>query len=411
MKIAVVDDDKIIRIGLCKMIKNLFNKHEVVGNFQNGKAALDYLKENDVDLVITDIKMPVLTGIELMQNSKECLKNPPLFIILSGYDEFSYVRDTMKLGAFNYLLKPIKKNSLKEVIDEVEKKIADNKEKDNLINKSLKILRENLFKDILFESSIEKEIFSKEELESMGINKNTLYRLIVIKKALSKEDETFDKYVKRILNLKLDLQYTVLIKDDSIYLIWFYCNEHENIEEEITKEIQSFLKEKRSVIVFEHVNNIYDLKNKEKIIRDVKKNIYEQEEAEIFYFNKDTDLKNLFINDNKDYNTIAIKITKEYIINNFDKNITLKKLADKVFLSQNYLSELFKKETGEGFYEFLSKYRVERAKQMLITTNLRIYEIGKKVGYNDAITFGRAFKKITGTTPNKFRQNNYLIKK
>lgn len=411
MKIAVVDDDKIIRIGLCKMINNLFDKHEVVGNFQNGKAALDYLKENDVDLVITDIKMPALTGIELMQNSKECLKNPPLFIVLSGYDEFSYVRDTMKLGAFNYLLKPIKKNSLKEVIDEVEKKIADNKEKDNLINKSLKILRENLFKDVLFESSIENEKFSKEELESMGINKNTSYKLIVIRKALYKEDETFDKYVKRILNLELDLQYTVLIKDDSIYLIWFYCDDYKNIEKEITKEIQSFLKEKRSVIVFEHVNNIYDLKNKEKIIRDVKKNIYEQEEAEIFYFNKDTDLKNLFINDNKDYNTIAIKITKEYIINNFDKNITLKKLADKVFLSQNYLSELFKKETGEGFYEFLSKYRVERAKQMLITTNLRIYEIGKKVGYNDAITFGRAFKKITGTTPNKFRQNNYLIKK
>ena len=67
--------------------------------------------------------------------------------------------------------------------------------------------------------------------------------------------------------------------------------------------------------------------------------------------------------------------------------------------------ELFKKETGEGFYEFLSNYRVKKAKELLITTNFKIYEVAEKVGYNDSITFGRAFKKITGTTPNNFRNN------
>ena len=80
-------------------------------------------------------------------------------------------------------------------------------------------------------------------------------------------------------------------------------------------------------------------------------------------------------------------------------------MADEVFLSQNYLSELFKKEIGEGFYDFLSKYRIKKAKEILITTNLRVYEVAQKVGYNDAITFGRSFKKITGMTPNNFRNN------
>ncbi|MCQ2027457.1 helix-turn-helix domain-containing protein, partial [Clostridium butyricum] len=90
---------------------------------------------------------------------------------------------------------------------------------------------------------------------------------------------------------------------------------------------------------------------------------------------------------------------------NYNKNISLKDVADEVYLSQNYLSELFKKEIGEGFYDFLSKYRIKKAKEILLTTNLKVYEIAQMVGYNDSITFGRAFKKITGTTPNNFRNN------
>ena len=74
-------------------------------------------------------------------------------------------------------------------------------------------------------------------------------------------------------------------------------------------------------------------------------------------------------------------------------------------MSQNYLSELFRKEMGEGFYDFLSKYRIKKAKEILLTTNLKVYEIAQMVGYNDSITFGRAFKKMTGTTPNNFRNN------
>ena len=69
MKILVVDDDKIIRMGLTKIIKRLFDQHEVISDFQNGLLALEYLRENKVDLVITDIKMPIMTGTELIKNS------------------------------------------------------------------------------------------------------------------------------------------------------------------------------------------------------------------------------------------------------------------------------------------------------------------------------------------------------
>lgn len=116
MRVIVVDDDKIIRMGLIKILNKLFEDIEVVSDFQNGLFAFDYLKNNSnkVDLVITDIKMPIMTGVELIEKANKELKNPPIFIVLSGYDEFTYVRDVMKNGAFNYLLKPIKKDELKK---------------------------------------------------------------------------------------------------------------------------------------------------------------------------------------------------------------------------------------------------------------------------------------------------------
>ncbi len=120
MKIIVVDDDNIIRMGLTKMIEKIDESYEVISSFQNGALTLEYLKNHskEVDLVITDIKMPVMTGIELIENSIKELDKSPLFLVLSGYDEFNYVRDTMKMGAFNYLLKPIKRDELKKILKE-----------------------------------------------------------------------------------------------------------------------------------------------------------------------------------------------------------------------------------------------------------------------------------------------------
>ncbi|MEO2605097.1 response regulator, partial [Clostridium butyricum] len=150
MKIIVVDDDNIIRMGLTKMIEKIDESYEVISSFQNGALALEYLKNHskEVDLVITDIKMPVMTGIELIENSIKELDKSPLFLVLSGYDEFNYVRDTMKMGAFNYLLKPIKRDELKKILKEVDERINEIKSNDKIIDKSIEILKKDFFKNI-----------------------------------------------------------------------------------------------------------------------------------------------------------------------------------------------------------------------------------------------------------------------
>lgn len=411
MRILVVDDDNIIRRGLIKVIEKLNDENIVVNNFQNGLLAFEYLKENDgsVDLVITDVKMPIMTGIDLIEKSIDELKNPPLFVVLSGYDEFSYVRDTIKFGAFNYLLKPIKKDELNEIIEEAKRKIKEVKSKEELLSKSVEVLKKDLFKNILFSN---KEIGNKNVsslLENMQLDENYIYKLIVVDRYSKDNSGLISIFMKNLLDICVGIESSLFYYKDSVYiLLYINTKEFGNIDEiidNIVKNTDLFIENKMNVYILETIDEVWKIRKQANLIRKVKENILEDIKPNKYLLDNEEKISKVFLETSDSNNVTAIKLAKDYIIDNFNKNITLKDVADEVFLSQNYLSELFKKEIGEGFYDFLSKYRIKKAKEILITTNLRVYEVAQKVGYNDAITFGRAFKKITGMTPNNFRNN------
>lgn len=121
--LLIVDDEMMICRGIQVMIKRKFA--DIFTSFiaNDGLEALEILRERNIDLVITDIKMPRMDGLKLIKKVYE--KKPSLkFIILSGYDEFQYAREAIKYNVCDYLLKPIKRNELYEVIqktiDEIE---------------------------------------------------------------------------------------------------------------------------------------------------------------------------------------------------------------------------------------------------------------------------------------------------
>lgn len=409
MKIVVVDDDKIIRLGLTKIIRRLFEQHEVISDFQNGLVALEYLRENKVDLVITDIKMPIMTGCELIDTAINELDNPPMFIVLSGYDEFTYVRDTMKSGAFNYLLKPIKKDELKKVIEEVEIKIKENKKQDKLLSKSIEVLKRDFFKHILFSNIEGNYKTDKSLLENMQLNENYRYKMTIIQRDKNSDKTIVSSFIKDILENNKGLEYLSFYFEDNIYIVFYLeCNDESlmnKLTEDIISKVDIFIENDNNVFVIESTDKVWQLREQSRLFRKLKNNICSEVKVKKYILNLSEESSNSIYDDNEKTNVTAINLAKQYIINNFNKNITLKEVADEVFLSQNYLSELFKKEMGEGFYDFLSRYRIQVAKDLLLTTNLRVYEVAQNVGYNDSITFGRAFKKLTGATPNSFRNN------
>lgn len=102
---------------------------------------------------------------------------------------------------------------------------------------------------------------------------------------------------------------------------------------------------------------------------------------------------------------IIIDKAKKYICENYFKKITLECICNELFLSPNYFSYFFKKETGESYMEYLQKIRMEEGKKLLKTSNKKVYEIAEKIGYNDYKYFTMQFKKIVGMSPKEYRNN------
>ncbi|MBE6063745.1 MAG: response regulator [Clostridium butyricum] len=409
MNILVVDDDNIIRRGLKKLIERLFVNHKVIADFQNGCLAYDYLKENHgkVDLVITDIKMPRMTGIELIEETGRNFDEVPLFVVLSGYDEFNYVRDSMKFGAFNYLLKPIKTEELKSVIKEAEDKIYENKNKGRVIEASLDILKKDFFKKILFSKKEFDNVKNSALLDNIQLDEDYTYKLIVLKRIENKN--IISEFIKDICDEFGSIENIVFYYKNSVYILFYFSKkiieDIDNVCKYIVKSTDKFISEEISTYILETTEDVWNLRNQSEIMRNIETDNMEMK-AKKYFLNDSKKLHEILKGkDDTNSSSTVIRLAKDYIINNFNKNITLKDVAEEVFLSQNYLSELFKKETGEGFYDFISKYRIRKAKEILITTNLKIYEVAERVGYSDSITFGRAFKKLTGVTPNSYRND------
>lgn len=141
MKIVIVEDEIRIREGVEKLIKRIPNEYEMIVTAENGEEGLQIILEHQQEIVITDIKMPKIDGIEMLTRLKEIGKMPKV-IVLSAYSEFEYARQAIKLGVSEYILKPISvvefTNSLKSLCQQIQ----DEKENSILNKESLKFIVE-----------------------------------------------------------------------------------------------------------------------------------------------------------------------------------------------------------------------------------------------------------------------------
>lgn len=101
----------------------------------------------------------------------------------------------------------------------------------------------------------------------------------------------------------------------------------------------------------------------------------------------------------------AISFILQYMDQHYNENITLKSAADRIYMNASYFSTLFRKKTGITFVHYLQKLRIERAKELLLDPQYKIYEVAVKVGFVDEKYFFKVFKNCEGVTPNEYRDN------
>lgn len=138
MRILIVEDEIKIRIGMGKLIESE-TEHEVIGLAKNGVEGLEMISHYKPDLVITDIKMPEMDGLEMLTNVKENGIRIHA-IILTGYAEFEYARKALTLGVKDYLLKPIGVSELKKMLEEMDVRLQEEEDSTGTLESALRDL-------------------------------------------------------------------------------------------------------------------------------------------------------------------------------------------------------------------------------------------------------------------------------
>lgn len=189
LKVLITDDEMQVRMGLRMKINWEEEGFEIVGEASNGKEAIEWLRTETINLVITDMRMPIMDGLELAQY---CYTEFPQIklIVLSGYSDYEYIRGSMKEGVKDYLLKPVSPDELEETLRKIRKEIEDEKKKQadeaqmrHFVMTQVEVIQEqyllHLIKESWFESEMVKERLCQLQLEEMT-SENTRFQIFSV---------------------------------------------------------------------------------------------------------------------------------------------------------------------------------------------------------------------------------------
>ena len=365
-KLILVDDEQLILDSVSKYISNFLPEFEICGRFYDGEDALQYLLENPVDIVVTDICMPNMDGLELAREISNRLPHC-VTIIVSGYNEFEYARTAIKYNVLNYLLKPLDFKELQKCLLEAETvsrtRGASQLPKTDLSEEAIEVF----FVDLLIGL-----ITSETELEQKFEALNLPFALsssegILIKISLSKDDIS-SKWYYGIDQLEVSLRnmLRLTIQDTPIYFVrrsdldFYYTVFKHDISV--------------NLIAGQLVNTTNELFNLQ---------------CSISQYQHFDSLKEFI--QNKPHQTILQGHTKaatddaviqkaiDYIELNYSKDLTREMVADIVYLSPSYFSYQFKNKTGISFFDYLTNVRMQKAIELL-STKMKINDIALKVG-------------------------------
>lgn len=365
-KTLFVDDERLIREG----ISNLIDWERITGQeltlAENAKVALKYLEHEKYEIVISDIYMQDMNGIELAK----CIKGKwpdVVVILLSAYEDFDYARKAIEAGVFKYLLKPVIPEELEDAVNEAISQVKINEETKKRIDHSQEVLedyrrelKKNLWKDILSGNMCnEDEIF--ERFEKMNMSKNISPIYVVVYKTddesmLYQNQVAIDKVVSSCFEGYIDTVFmdnyiVILLKKENAKSVLYAFGD-------LVKEMFHF------EVYMGEGKTVKDLSTLHMSVESAKYNIQKNRA------NK------------KDEPTQIVLAAVEMIrkeIENVDFNINT--IANALYLTPAYFSRVFKRKMGMTCIDFIKNYRINLAKELLQNTDLSIQQISEKTGY------------------------------
>ena len=482
-RVLIVDDEKMIRMGMKNAIDWKKLGVDDVFTAASGNEALKILKEEGPEIMVTDIQMTEMTGLELIKAARESV--PELrVIVLTGFDNFEYARESLRLQVQDFFLKPIDEDDL---FNAIEKQIKELKEQENKEQNQARVWRsQGSVVQMRLEQCMRNLVHTKADTEQQNDGK---FRAMTVKNVCMSMVDSQNRGI------------TFVDDDGTIAIVCFEKDDDDSVLEQI-EELSDVLKDEfeykpkitvgSAVQGFENLAISYNdarylLEHEKKNIQDIIQTMGAQNKKKIFWeiyaelrnimisnigtpdyvlkafntFTKATESYNLspsavrrccfeiasslifsymeesceveegkldalskslssagkeeaceitrmFIeqlieNDEEDVH-YTISNARHYIDEHLAEDISVSSIAESLYITPNYFSRLFKRITGEGCNEYIVRKRIEKAKSLLETTSIKTGKIAMMVGYRDTNYFSLAFKKHTGKSPTKYRE-------
>ncbi|MDI9217033.1 MULTISPECIES: response regulator [Clostridium] len=395
IKVLIADDEPRIRRGIKSIITWKEEEVELVGEAEDGEEALQLAIEKKPDILLLDICMPFLNGIQLIEELNKVLCNP-VVIIISGHDEFNYAQAALRLRAFDYILKPIDRENFNNVFikakDEVilrSKKNAKESFKNMVFENNISYLKDSFFKDWLNGKLEADEL--KIRMDNFNINYSNNKALALIKIL----EKNFVGIVNKNERELISYGVVNISKDFMSSFKNLYVFQYSSSRVVILCDVESIRVWKEVLINLEEkISTLF------KIDIIIEKSLLSNNPMEI----KDTfdKLKSNILEKSK--KTPIVLEVEKYIAKNYgDENLSIEKLSNKLGISQTYLTRLLKKELGMNFIDYLTYIRIQNSIELMKEPSIKIYEISRLVGYSTQHYFSSVFKKHMGMSPNDYR--------
>ncbi|MDD2972578.1 MAG: response regulator [Lachnospiraceae bacterium] len=509
MRFVIVEDEIRIREGIIKLLNKMNQEYEVVGEAENGEEGLGMIRDAKPDIIITDIKMPVLDGLEMLKKLHEdgykCKA-----IVLSAYSEFEYARQAMQLGVTEYLLKPIALNEFAQALEHIQKQLdREHIQKPEQIGTLEQILEGIINGSIILNEEISTFLKNKYQIPK---DLQVVLTCFYLGAEYAPMIETIKRKIEAMLKQKPEISYCIIgeAHDRSLLMILYGYEDVTLLERwmqyqllnEKSKKIHvgigwtqvSSLQELKDqyeslyqymdwnialgdevIISYPKITKIqtapciYPVKIENQIKVDICGNDYagivkrmeefheyfelgkvyapkEMKECyvrflwaviniatEVGYINEQkleqqkilelimgaktrSELRQvaemilkLRIEDQeeeKEITHLTVKRAVNLIQEFYSSGITLDEIAEKLNITPEYLGTKFHQELGINFSTYIKNYRMIKAKELLIGTQLKLYEIAEKVGYTDSKYFSKVFKDNFGQLPAEYRKTH-----
>lgn len=396
-RVLIADDEPKIRRGLRSFIDWHEFDMEVVDEAEDGQMAYEKALALHPDLMLVDICMPFMNGLELMQKIRDALPDC-ILIVISGHDEFDYARQAVRLQAFDFLLKPVTSEQMRATLDKVRQSLTAASCRSQYLvwarqqfDKNLPYLREKFLRDWIGNRLSWLE--AREHLDFLQLTVPENPGLMVVKavEKLNKDDMGSERdrhilmlAVQNLIQLELSTAGPVTLfqdaKDQLVGLLPIVSqSDWATLPERLQQKAEQCLGQNLVIARMPIARIETDLPSAYETLCD--------------QISQATGL------------TPAVLQAKKFIDTNHGRpELTLLDVANSIPVSPSYLSRLLKQELGVSFIEYLTQVRIRMATQLMNDPALKIYEVAERVGYSSQHYFSTAFKKMLDMSPAEYRK-------